>query len=79
MPRKYKQVSGLGHQQSHYDVTYNGAMINSGANRNVLVQWMRLRGYWNTNTNLPNPGFALNEKIGMKVAVNGAKGVRPNG
>ena len=79
MVRKYKQATNLSHQQSHYDVTYNGKMVNSGANRNVLIQWMRMRGYWNTNTDLPNPGFALNEKMGMKVADLGAKGTKPNG
>lgn len=74
MPRNYTKGKNLGHQQSHYTVTYNGKVVNSGKNRRVLIQWMRMRGYWNTDTNLPNPGFELNETIGMDVATMGAKG-----
>jgi len=76
MPRSYTEGNNLGHQQSHYNVTYNGKIVNSGKNRQVLIQWMRMRGYWNTNTNVPNPGFSLNEVIGMNVASMGAKGTK---
>ena len=78
MARGYCRATKLGHQQSFYTVTYNGKVVNSGANKEVLLQWMRMRGYWNTNTNLPNQGFGLNETMGMDVGRVGSKGTNPN-
>ena len=53
------------HQNRTYTVTHNGKVINSGGDkdRESLVQWMRIRGYWNTNTNHPNPGYAINMNV----------------